>query len=129
VPTRRASAARTFPAEPACVAAARAWALACCLAAGVEPAVNESVRLLVSEVVTNAITHTESDEFAVRMVIDPEFVEVAVDDTDSRPPRHRHAGPADTGGRGLTLVDVLAEDWGMRALPSGKSVWFRVSRE
>jgi anti-sigma regulatory factor (Ser/Thr protein kinase) len=122
-------AARTFPADPACVATARAWMRTRCLAEGVAPNVSESVRLLVSEVVTNAITHTDSRHIAVRVLIDPAFVEVAVDDADPRPPRPRQAGPADTGGRGLTLVEVLADSWGTRLVPGGKSVWFRVLRE
>jgi anti-sigma regulatory factor (Ser/Thr protein kinase) len=92
----------------------------------VDPDSCESVRLLVSEVVTNAITHTASRRVVVRIEIAPPSLEVTVDDADSHPPHPRRAGLADTSGRGLTLVAVLAEAWGSRRTPDGKSVWFRL---
>jgi anti-sigma regulatory factor (Ser/Thr protein kinase) len=128
VSSRRTVAVRTFPASPACVASARHWVQDRCAQAGVDGDVGDAIRLLVSELFTNAITHTVSRHIAVRVAVEPDVVEVAVEDDDARPPRPRLAGPADTGGRGLTLVDVLAQEWGTRRTPRGKSVWFRVRR-
>jgi hypothetical protein len=31
-----------------------------------------------------------------------------------------------TSGRGVRLVDTLADDWGVDVLPAGKTVWFEL---
>jgi anti-sigma regulatory factor (Ser/Thr protein kinase) len=125
VSTRRI-AARTFAADPSCVAQARDWVYGQCLDGGVDLAVSESARLLTSEIVTNAIVHTASRRLVIRIMVGPAVLEVAVDDADPYPPQPRCAGPADTGGRGLALVGALADEWGTRRNHSGKTVWFRV---
>ena len=51
---------------------------------------------------------------------------VEVFDHDLRLPRIRTAGAEDEGGRGLYLVDQLAERWGSRPTPDGKAVWFQI---
>jgi anti-sigma regulatory factor (Ser/Thr protein kinase) len=133
VPTSPPSAGRVFPAEPAAVAEARAWARDQCRDGGVEPDACETVRLLVSEVVTNAVQHTATPTVHVEVVIEPEVVQVCVADADPHLPLPLSlpcgAGPDDPGGRGLRLVDVLADTWGTRPLRGGKTVWFRVLRD
>ena len=47
-------------------------------------------------------------------------------DRAQAPPAVRHAGPLDEGGRGLSLVDRLADDWGVTPASAGKAVWFRL---
>ncbi|HEY6793768.1 MAG TPA: ATP-binding protein [Kineosporiaceae bacterium] len=126
--TRRAVAAQIFVTDRASVAMARDWVYACCVDGGVESDLSESVRLLTSEIVTNAVIHTSSRRLAVRVKVAPEAVEVAVDDADPRPPRPRRAAPADVNGRGLALVDALADAWGSQGSDGGKTVWFRVRR-
>ena len=42
-------------------------------------------------------------------------------------PRRRRARETDEGGRGLQLVSMLADRWGSRRTPSGKTVWFELS--
>jgi len=52
------------------------------------------------------------------------WIEVA--DSDLRLPRLRVADVDDEGGRGLYLVDALADRWGTRPLDEGKVVWFEL---
>jgi hypothetical protein len=55
------------------------------------------------------------------------WVEVEVTDDDQRLPL---APPLDTerlDGRGLLLVSTLAQAWGVRLRPKGKTVWFRIA--
>jgi serine/threonine-protein kinase RsbW len=36
----------------------------------------------------------------------------------------RHPEPSDLSGRGMALVQALADDWGVEVGPDGKTVWF-----
>jgi DNA-binding NarL/FixJ family response regulator len=88
----------------------------------------DTITLLLSELVTNAIVHAEAaPDVTVRLLPDRVHVEVA----DSRPDVVHAQEPPDTAqsGRGLVLVDALAASWGSVALPQGKVVWFDVARE
>ncbi len=58
----------------------------------------------------------------------PETVRVEVADRSARPPSRRHAGGDETSGRGLELVDGLADRWGWRAEGAGKAIWCEVDR-
>ena len=65
-------------------------------------------------------------EFTLRLRRGGESVWVEVFDQDLRLPRIRSAGENDEGGRGLYLVDQLAERWGSRPTKEGKAVWFEI---
>ncbi|MEY9214059.1 SpoIIE family protein phosphatase [Thermobifida halotolerans] len=67
-----------------------------------------------------------SREFLLRLRRGASSVWVEVFDHDLRLPRIRTAGADDEGGRGLYLVDQLAERWGSRPTPDGKAVWFQM---
>jgi hypothetical protein len=56
------------------------------------------------------------------------MVRVEVVDASARPPRQRHAEGDDTNGRGLELVDGLADRWGWRHEGGGKSIWCELDR-
>lgn len=86
----------------------------------------DTVVLLVSEVVTNAILHARSDVLlAVEARGDVARVEVT-DASPVRPRPHRFATESATG-RGLRLLDQLSLRWGADAHQSGgKVVWFEV---
>jgi DNA-binding NarL/FixJ family response regulator len=88
----------------------------------------DSVTLLVSEVVTNAVVHASSGvEVLVRLTADAAVVEVT--DTSEAAPVPRDADDEATSGRGMALVDALARSWGVRPAPGGgKTVWFEVAR-
>ncbi|MYV69761.1 ATP-binding protein, partial [Streptomyces sp. SID2131] len=51
-----------------------------------------------------------------------------VADASDRPPKPRHAHGDDTNGRGLELVDGLADRWGWQPEGRGKSIWCEVDR-
>ncbi|MFF3908492.1 ATP-binding protein [Streptomyces sp. NPDC001848] len=94
---------------------------------------NEAVTLIASELAANAVRHghVPGRDFHVRLTETPEVVRLEVSDTrterlpESRPPRD----PAsDESGRGLLLVEALADLWGVVPRSPGKSVWAEVRR-
>lgn len=93
----------------------------------------ETVELLTSEVVTNALVHARSVEadpaegpdLVVR--IGRGFVRVEVYDVSPAVPVRRSPDPLDPSGRGMWIVDELSRDWGVDHLPRGKRVWFEVA--
>ncbi|MFD1540877.1 ATP-binding protein [Nonomuraea guangzhouensis] len=93
----------------------------------------ESARLIVSELITNALIHTASGlhggVVTVEVVaIDAEVVRVEVtDDGADTVPRARESGGDDCHGRGLWLVEQIALKWGVRLLGAGqRAVWAEV---
>ncbi|WP_049575397.1 ATP-binding SpoIIE family protein phosphatase [Streptomyces sp. SBT349] len=85
----------------------------------------DSVELLVSEVVTNAVRYAERP-VSVRL-LRTDVLRCEVGDDVPQLPRLRQAGPADEGGRGLYLVQRLARQWGATRLSTGKLVWFEMA--
>lgn len=115
--------------DPSEVGRARRWArsrLAGC-GIGVDEPLAETLILLISELVTNAVVHTGCPA-VLRMFFPGGTVRVEVADFSARPPRRRCAGGDETGGRGLELVDGLADRWGWRPEGSGKSIWCEIDR-
>ncbi|MER5771381.1 ATP-binding protein [Streptomyces sp. NPDC001985] len=121
--------------DPAEVGRARRWARSRLVGSGIrgdEPLADTLV-LLISELVTNAVVHTGCPA-VLRMLfgagaVEAGTVRVEVADTcGARPPRQRHADGEDTNGRGLELVDGLADRWGWQEEGSGKSIWCEVDR-
>jgi serine phosphatase RsbU (regulator of sigma subunit)/anti-sigma regulatory factor (Ser/Thr protein kinase) len=88
-------------------------------------ALEDSVELLVSEVVTNAVRYAERP-VSVRL-LRTDVLRCEVGDDVPQLPRLRQAGPADEGGRGLYLVQRLARQWGATRLSTGKLVWFEMA--
>ncbi len=88
------------------------------------PGRSEIAELLTSELVTNAIIHTDHDA-VLTATVSPRGLHVEVRDFVGRRPKPR-VPPADdsTNGRGLLLVQSLADAWGVRSHGVGKSVWF-----
>lgn len=119
-------------------------------------ALRGDLALPISELVTNALLHAQTD-VTLTATLSSGYVEVSVRDTDPRPPvlrparadidtdirvaaarsagfpedlRHDefHVGAAGSiaAGRGLHIVDAIADEWGVSALAGGKEVWFRL---
>ncbi|MBT3152169.1 ATP-binding protein [Streptomyces sp. CHD11] len=85
--------------------------------------------LLTSELVTNALVHTD-DGAVLTAVVGPAGLRVEVRDFVARVPRPRAPGAAEgTNGRGLVLVESLADEWGVRTHDVGKSVWFQLEAD
>ncbi|CAL9393328.1 hypothetical protein SUDANB145_01311 [Streptomyces sp. enrichment culture] len=87
---------------------------------------SEVALLLAGELVTNALVHTDRDA-VLTATVGPRVLRVEVRDFVSRWPRPRAVDAGDsTSGRGLLLVQSLADAWGVRAHAVGKSVWFEL---
>jgi DNA-binding response OmpR family regulator len=88
----------------------------------------DTVTLLVSELVTNAVVHAGSDvEVSVRLT--PTAARIEVTDASAESVAPRAAASDEASGRGLALVGSLAQRWGVRPAPGGgKTVWFEVNR-
>jgi anti-sigma regulatory factor (Ser/Thr protein kinase) len=80
----------------------------------------ELVQLLTSELVTNAAVHARSP---LELVLDHRAAAVRVEvyDRDTTIPTDAEKG------RGLVLVDALADRWGANGTTTGKVVWFEIA--
>jgi anti-sigma regulatory factor (Ser/Thr protein kinase) len=97
----------------------------------------DDMRLCLSEIATNALIHASptangasgpnspnaSAEFEVCLTLNRDSVLLEVHDSGGGHPTRRDPYPGDSNGRGLVLVDELADDWGIRGEPTGKTVW------
>ncbi|MCC5032813.1 ATP-binding protein [Streptomyces sp. WAC 00631] len=91
----------------------------------------ETAALLLSELVTNAYRHARTSpgrQISIRCVADGPALRVEVSDAGDEMPRLRLATEADESGRGLALVNALADWWGAHRRPCGigKTVWFEL---
>jgi anti-sigma regulatory factor (Ser/Thr protein kinase) len=98
-------------------------------AAGSSAADIDTVVLLVSEVVTNAVLHARSD---IRLDVQAGADTVRVEVYDASPvePRVHHFRLTSGTGRGLRMLEQLSRRWGVEPDPArgGKVVWFEVGR-
>ncbi|WP_103537637.1 MULTISPECIES: SpoIIE family protein phosphatase [unclassified Streptomyces] len=97
-------------------AAVRAW--------GAKDRADE-IELAADELITNALMHTDGGAVVtIRVLAGTERrLRVDVEDRSSALPRRRDAGESGVSGRGLMLVDRLADVWGVESRGSGKCVW------
>ena len=93
------------------------------------PERSEIAELLTSELVTNALMHTDRDA-VFTATVEPDGLHVEVRDFAARRPVVRLPAPDEsTHGRGLLLVQSLADAWGVRPHGIGKAVWFELGAE
>lgn len=81
--------------------------------------------LLVSEVVTNALRHTDG-EIVLALWRYPDRLRVEVSDETSRAVESRGGGLLDESGRGVPLMNALSSRWGSAPHGQGKVVWFEL---
>ena len=98
--------------------------------------VTDQALLLASELTTNAVLHAKTVS-VLTVTLTGQYLEVGVGDLSAaqvpNAGRERLRGdqqPAETtdplseGGRGMLLIEALADSWGVQQLPGGKQVWF-----
>ncbi len=89
----------------------------------------DDVKLLVNELVTNSVKFAAQGEIGLRMVAVDQSVRVEVhDDGPGFSPTTHEPALEDTSGRGLFLVDALADRWGV-TLDGTTCVWFEIDVE
>ena len=116
------TARRRFPATLDSVADARRFTLGAL--AGQPAELQDAVVLMVSELTTNALVHALS-AFEVTIRQEGGIVRVEVSDAGGGEPELLSPGSTEPHGRGLRIVDRLADAWGAIDSPSGgKSIWF-----
>ncbi|GGW53825.1 magnesium or manganese-dependent protein phosphatase [Streptomyces lucensis JCM 4490] len=95
----------------------------------------DSAVLLVSEMVTNVLVHTDTDALLVAEVTgngngngngDGRRLRVEVTDVGDDLPHKRRPGELASSGRGLMLIELLADTWGVSPRGKGKSIWFQL---
>ncbi|MFE4019162.1 SpoIIE family protein phosphatase [Streptomyces sp. NPDC059101] len=88
-------------------------------------AVTHDVEVAASELIANALTHTESGALVSVELLpgSPCRIRLEVEDRSSQWPRRRRPGETATSGRGLLLVEALADRWGAEPRGSGKALW------
>lgn len=86
--------------------------------------VADVAELLVGELATNALVHARS-RFRLTLFAAHGVLRCEVTDTEPRVPRVLDAGTGENG-RGMFLVDVLAQRWGCHREGPGKTVWFEL---
>lgn len=124
-PSRRVQ--RSLPAQSRSVPLARSWAEGWLVGSEAQPDLKDRVLLVVSELVTNAVSQGDG---MVRVTLEADDASLLVEVFDSghRLPALSDAAPDDTGGRGLHLVDAVSHTWGVREELHGKNVWARLRR-
>lgn len=117
----------TLPAELRSIRAARRFVGERCEAADLSEERCDDALLLTSELVTNAILHGRS-EVCVEVQERGPLLRISVFDENSRHPQPVDEDPNALDGRGLALVDALAQRWGVEDRRLGKAVWFELAR-
>ncbi len=81
--------------------------------------------LLTSELVTNAVLHAATP-LCVTLHLMSDRIRVDVADGNPVVPSIKDYGADAATGRGLTLFNTLASDWGVQAVDGGKNLWFEL---
>jgi integral membrane sensor domain MASE1/anti-sigma regulatory factor (Ser/Thr protein kinase) len=113
--------------EPTPDSAATARAAVAPLADELGPEVQNDLRLLVTELVTNCVRHaglTGTERIQLRVLVKADTLRVEVGDPGGGfEPRVAQPGPHQVGGWGLYIVDRLADRWGIQPEGNGTAVW------
>lgn len=93
----------------------------------IDPPVMETMRLLVTELVSNSVKHSQSESVRLKVAVGRSGVLVEVTDQGAGF-QHKPQGvlPARESGWGLFLVERLAHRWGISREGSGTRVWFEL---
>ncbi|MFJ5229877.1 ATP-binding protein [Kitasatospora sp. NPDC088391] len=113
--------------DPASVPKARRWVNAQVTGWRVrlDDATRNAVALVTSELATNAVRHADGALLVVRVYVHPRLRQVRVEvyDGPATVPAPRVVGPDEASGRGMLLVEKLAQSHGAERTKAGKKVW------
>jgi anti-sigma regulatory factor (Ser/Thr protein kinase) len=116
-----------LPRRPESVKAARAWVRISLMGRGCDDAIDPA-SLIISELASNAVQHA-SESVTIKVVCEVDgdgILTLGVIDYGKREPVMLAAAEDDEYGRGLALVDALADDWGWHPCDVGKFVYARL---
>ncbi|MFD0144755.1 MULTISPECIES: ATP-binding protein [unclassified Streptomyces] len=126
----------TLPSDPASVSAARRYVADVLTGWGLAEAggTADTVRLIVSELATNAVQHTfgQSPTFTVDVRLErEEQLHIGVTDSHPRWPKRLPAAVQQDNGRGMVIIRFLAAEAGGRlsvtpTSEGGKTVWINL---
>ncbi|MGH9064404.1 MAG: ATP-binding protein [Acidimicrobiales bacterium] len=86
----------------------------------------QDILLLTSELAINAASHAHSPMDVTVHYRQGSQVRVEVHDEGAGIPQARWPATFEETGRGLALVELLSEAWGVTDCPAGKTVWFEL---
>jgi anti-sigma regulatory factor (Ser/Thr protein kinase) len=90
----------------------------------------DSAVLLLSETLTNVLVHTDADALLLAEIHGDgpgsRRMRIEVTDTSDDLPHKRRPGELASSGRGLMLIELLADAWGVDPRGEGKSIWFEL---
>ncbi|MFF8843306.1 SpoIIE family protein phosphatase [Streptomyces sp. NPDC015127] len=89
----------------------------------------DSAALMVSEMITNVLVHTDGNALLAAEIAHGDKgrrLRVEVTDPSDELPHKRRPGEMASSGRGLVLMEVLADAWGVDPRGEGKSIWFEL---
>lgn len=120
-----------FSRHPRSVGRARARLREQALAWGLAAGTTDTAVLLISELMSNAVRHARvppGRRIVARAALASGVLRVEVCDACDDPPVSLQASATDESGRGLALVDMLADAWNVQPRPYGigKTVWFEL---
>ncbi|MGH9154333.1 MAG: ATP-binding protein [Acidimicrobiales bacterium] len=116
---------RTFAGHPSSVRAARAFVAR--VLADLDPPRLECVVLKVSELEANSVGHADTS-FHVAVITSDRGLRIEVTDQGRGSPVLRAMQSCEPSGRGLHIVDNLADTWGVSDHDgAGKTVWFSLA--
>jgi anti-sigma regulatory factor (Ser/Thr protein kinase) len=125
------SAAVLLPYTPSSVAEARHRLVSDLAAAGIYEPVAGDAALVVTELLSNAIRHAAplpGAQVRVTWTLDHDAVRVAVSDAGDGPlPHVTEPAPGAPGGRGLGIVETLADRWGVLRDNGETTVWAQLA--
>ncbi|MEU5894515.1 PAS domain S-box protein [Streptomyces sp. NPDC047461] len=117
-----AIATQELPATASAVSIGRSFVIKTLSDWGCVPAADDA-RLLVSEILTNAVQHAEGP-LVLHLRRTETDLAVEISDLSPHLPQPRLASEDEESGRGLILVDAIADTWGVRPDERGKTTWF-----
>ncbi len=88
----------------------------------------DSVRVVLGELVTNALIHS-TDVFTLALHLADDLIVIEVQDGNDAAPEVESPDELAINGRGMLLVNALSKEWGVRPeKDGGKTVWAKVRR-